>query len=94
MDLGFDRALEHRTQEVEAGGDVHILLAQRDPACHAAAAEIETIAVPTVLYAKLFVHPFGDLLDSGARIFHAAFVGIMDVDAGHGPILRSARRAC
>ena len=94
MDLGFDRSLERRQQETQAGGDANVLLAKLDPALDPAAAEIEVVAVPDVTDPELFGHPFGDTLDSGARVFHAARMRILDIDIGHRHILRFAGSAC
>lgn len=94
MDFGFDRALEDREQESEGCGQVHFLLAERNPALDPAAAEVEFVVAPTVVNPEFFVHPLGDTLDSSACFFHASGMCVVDIDRGHDRILRFVRGAC
>jgi hypothetical protein len=95
MDLGFDRTPERRKQETKCGSEVHIVLGECDPSLDAAAGEIEIVAVPAAADAELFGDLFGNPLDSGARVFHAAVVGVVNVDIGHAaslPVAQQRRR--
>ena len=94
MDFGFDRTLENCEQESEGCGQVHFLLAERNPALDTTAAEVEFVIAPVVVNPEFFVHSFGDPLDSSARFFHASGMCMVDVDRGHGRILRFVRGAC
>ena len=86
MDFPFDRPLQRHEEKTELGDHMDLLGAHLDLAVHAAAGEVQDIAVPLVLHRELAPQLLRDLLHFPPGFRLGELMGTLDVDMGHGRI--------
>lgn len=84
VDLLFYRFFEHQQEQAQVGGDANFIIDKQNLPVNAGPLEVYRVALPAVVYGKLFCKVPGQQVSRLLGLCVAHLMVCVDVNVGHG----------